>query len=63
MLGVSLTGILDNPLLTLENEDLDLLLQDLRDVAVETNKEWAERLGIPQAQQLLASSLAVQYLS
>lgn len=49
LLGVSLTGILDNPLLTLENEDLDLLLQDLRDVAVETNKEWAERLGIPQS--------------
>ncbi len=49
LLGVSLTGILDNPLLTLENDDLDLLLQDLRDVAVETNKEWAERLGIPQS--------------
>ena len=49
LLGVSLTGILDNPLLTLENEDLDLLLEDLRDVAVETNKEWAERLGIPQS--------------
>ena len=38
LLGVSLTGILDNPLLTLENDDLDLLLQDLRDVAVETTK-------------------------
>ena len=49
LLGVSLTGILDNPLLTLENEDLDLLLEDLRDVAVATNKEWAERLGIPQS--------------
>ena len=49
LLGVSLTGILDNPLLTLENEDLDLLLEDLRDVAISTNKEWAERLGIPQS--------------
>ena len=49
LLGVSLTGILDNPLLTLENEDLDLLLEDLRDVAIATNKEWAERLGIPQS--------------
>jgi ribonucleoside-triphosphate reductase len=49
LLGVSLTGILDNPLLTLENEDLDILLEDLRDVAIETNKEWAERLGIPQS--------------
>ena len=49
LLGVSLTGILDNPLLTLENDDLDLLLEDLRNVAIETNKEWAERLGIPQS--------------
>jgi ribonucleoside-triphosphate reductase len=49
LLGVSLTGILDNPLLTLENEDLDLLLEDLRDVSIATNKEWAERLGIPQS--------------
>ena len=49
LLGVSLTGILDNPLLTLENEDLDVLLEDLRDVAIATNKEWAERLGIPQS--------------
>ena len=49
LLGVSLTGILDNPLLTLENEDLDILLEDLRDVAIATNKEWAERLGIPQS--------------
>tara|TARA_B100000214_G_scaffold172183_1_gene123772 strand:+ start:10379 stop:12238 length:1860 start_codon:yes stop_codon:yes gene_type:complete len=49
LLGVSLTGILDNPLLTLENEDLDLLLEDLRDLSIATNKEWAERLGIPQS--------------
>ena len=49
LLGVSLTGILDNPLMTLENDDLDLLLEDLRDVAIETNKEWAKKLGIPQS--------------
>ena len=49
LLGVSLTGILDNPLLTLENDDLDLLLEDLRDVSIATNKEWAERFGIPQS--------------
>tara|TARA_S200002703_G_scaffold106286_1_gene92257 strand:- start:1661 stop:3520 length:1860 start_codon:yes stop_codon:yes gene_type:complete len=49
LLGVSLTGILDNPLLTLENKDLDGLLENLRDIAIETNKEWAERLGIPQS--------------
>ena len=49
LLGVSLTGILDNPLLTLEHDDLDLLLEDLRDISIATNKEWAERLGIPQS--------------
>jgi len=49
LLGVSLTGILDNPLLTLENENLDSLLQELRDISIATNKEWAERLGIPQS--------------
>jgi hypothetical protein len=30
-LGVSLTGILDNPLLTLENENLDTASRNLRD--------------------------------
>jgi ribonucleoside-diphosphate reductase alpha chain len=49
LLGVSLTGILDNPLLTLDNSNLGSLLEELRGVAVETNKEWAERLGIPQS--------------
>lgn len=44
LLGVSLTGVCDNvKLLTAEN------LSALRDIVVETNKEWAERLGIPQS--------------
>ena len=47
LLGVSLTGIMDNTLLTLKNAGLDKLLQHLKEVAVETNKEWAERLDIP----------------
>lgn len=41
LLGVSLTGILDNP--EVINAEL---LAELREVAVDTNKEWAERLGI-----------------
>ena len=49
LLGVSLTGILDNPLMTLENKNLNKLLETLREEAVETNKIWAERLGIPQS--------------
>ena len=47
LLGVSLTGIMDNPLMTLKNAGLDKTLQHLKEVAVETNKEWAEQLGIP----------------
>ncbi|MAZ33841.1 MAG: putative ribonucleoside-diphosphate reductase subunit alpha [Prokaryotic dsDNA virus sp.] len=41
LLGVSLTGVCDNlDVLTKEN------LNELRDIVVETNKEWAARLGI-----------------
>ena len=47
LLGVSLTGIMDNKLLTHANAGLDATLERLRDVAVATNAEWAERLGIP----------------
>ena len=47
LLGVSLTGIMDNPLMTLKNKGLDKTLDHLRNVAVTTNAEWAERLGIP----------------
>ena len=46
LLGVSLTGIMDNPLMTSANKGLDKTLEHLRKVAVETNAEWAERLGI-----------------
>ena len=49
LLGVSLTGILDNPLMTLENKKLDELLSTLREEAIKTNKEWAKKLGIPQS--------------
>ena len=47
LLGVSLTGIMDNPLMTLKNNGLEKTLEHLRNVAVNTNNEWAERLGIP----------------
>jgi len=49
LLGVSLTGIMDNPLLTLRNAGLDKTLEHLKNVAVETNRVWAERLDIPQS--------------
>jgi ribonucleoside-diphosphate reductase alpha chain len=47
LLGVSLTGIMDNPLLTTKNAGLDETLNHLRQVAVDTNAEWAAKLGIP----------------
>ena len=46
LLGVSLTGIMDNPLMTMKNKGLESTLSKLREVAVETNAEWAERLNI-----------------
>ena len=49
LLGVSLTGIMDNPLMTSENAGLEKTLEHLRSVAVSTNAEWADRLGIPQS--------------
>jgi len=47
LLGVSLTGIMDNPLTNGSKKGLDKLLEELRNVAYETNKEWADKLGIP----------------
>ena len=47
LLGVSLTGIMDNPLMTSANKGLEETLEHLRSIAVATNVEWAERLGIP----------------
>jgi ribonucleoside-diphosphate reductase alpha chain len=60
LLGVSLTGIMDHPVLSgsadkqllhydellPECMELPQILQQLKEVAIETNKEWADRLGI-----------------
>jgi len=47
LLGVSLTGIMDNRMLTTKNKGLDKTLEHLRNVAISTNAEWASRLDIP----------------
>jgi ribonucleoside-triphosphate reductase len=47
LLGVSLTGIMDNPLMTTKNSGLDKTLERLKTVAIATNAEWAAILGIP----------------
>jgi ribonucleoside-diphosphate reductase alpha chain len=46
LLGVSLTGIMDCKLTISPDPEF---LAELRDLSVETNKEWAEKLGIPQS--------------
>ena len=49
LLGVSLTGIMDNPLMTSANAGLAKTLEHLKNVAITTNAEWSERLGIPHS--------------
>ena len=45
LLGVSLTGIMDN--VNMINGKIDL--QELKDLSVSVNKVWAKKLGIPQS--------------
>jgi len=49
LLGVSLTGILDCPVLNNVYYELEDVLIELKKVAVETNKKIAKDLGIPQS--------------
>ena len=49
LLGVSLTGIMDNPLMTTVNSKLSGVLDELRNVAVGINAEYASLLDIPQS--------------
>jgi len=50
LLGVSLTGIMDHEVLgNPESEVLPKWLEEMRDVSIETNKEWAARLGVNQS--------------
>jgi len=49
LLGVSLTGILDNEILATPSNSLKELLLELKDHAIETNRKWAKLLGIPES--------------
>jgi ribonucleoside-diphosphate reductase alpha chain len=50
LLGVSLTGILDNPLMgSKDHRLLSGVLEDLKKVAIDANKEWSDKLGINPA--------------
>ena len=47
LLGVSMTGIMDHPVLSKPTEETVKWLTELKEHAINVNKEWAERLGIP----------------
>jgi ribonucleoside-triphosphate reductase len=49
LLGVSLTGITDSRLTSGVSDDTAALLTELKQVAIDTNKTWSARLGIPQS--------------
>ncbi|HCD67667.1 MAG TPA: ribonucleoside-triphosphate reductase [Bacteroidetes bacterium] len=49
LLGVSLTGIMDHWLLSKPSADLEKWLTAMKGVAIETNKIWAEKLGVNQS--------------
>jgi ribonucleoside-diphosphate reductase alpha chain len=50
LLGVSLTGIVDNHFMrSYKNSNLTTLLETLKNEAVTTNKEWAKKIGINPA--------------
>ena len=60
LLGVSMTGIMDHPVMSGKNKkgtwfdhpnmsDLPKVLEALKAVSVETNKTWAKKLGINQS--------------
>ena len=49
LLGVSLTGIMDCPLLNQNTESLPKLLEKMRLEVIKTNKEWAKKLDINES--------------
>lgn len=49
LLGVSLTGIVDHPVLSQVTDESTELLIMLKGLAIDTNKKWAEKLGINQS--------------
>ena len=49
LLGVSLTGIQDNKITNGKIKGLDGTLDILKQIAIDTNKEWATKLGIAQS--------------
>ena len=49
LLGLSMTGIMDHPVIGSVTDRTEQWLEELKNVAVKTNKKWAEKLGINQS--------------
>ncbi len=49
LLGVSLTGIMDHPVLSQTNDEAKCWLQSMKEQAINVNKVWADKLGINQS--------------
>ena len=52
LLGVSFTGIYDNELMRSGSTELEETLTELKAIVKETNKEWADKLGISPAKAM-----------
>lgn len=56
LLGVSLTGVYDNKMLNnYKDKTLAPRLQELRQLVIDTNKKWAELIGVPQSTAVTAN--------
>jgi ribonucleoside-diphosphate reductase alpha chain len=49
LLGVSLTGIMDNHFMNTPSKELEKFLEQLKHTVVDVNRLWAKKLGINQA--------------
>ncbi len=49
LLGVSLTGVMDNPIMTSANKNLARDLESLKEYAVYVNSVWSKSLGVEQS--------------
>ncbi len=49
LLGVSLTGVMDNPIMTSANKNLARDLESLKEYAVYINSVWSKSLGVEQS--------------
>jgi len=54
LLGVSMTGIMDHPVIGTASDKTVEWLEELKNVAVKVNKKWAEKLGINQSTAITA---------